>query len=332
MIISHYSHVRLSSFLILVGVGSYVAYKYITNQKRKLKRRATFQRTSESRYYDYYEEPSEANSEDDDFPSPINRIWNNKRRRGRRSSSTPFNRTHRDTNYSNTDNESDIMNNAEYSQAVSNLTRSYSIVSSNNSEFGDATVAKLDALIYQLDDIKTSVVEMDADLYNVNQVISKPTTNFLKLAAISLEDESYNELQTTEASDADNHSPSLEWDCNDVVAQNLSFSQDEHLPKLRQLKTISELNLTQTAPDVPKLTARLRQQPSLFYSPPTTLPLDSASEASSSGKGSLASSPGMSKDRKLQDLIEEARKLGLVNDLLEALLKNNKRDSAYFED
>lgn len=210
---------------------------------------------------------------------------------------------------------------------------SFSLASTTDSEFGDGTVAKLDVLLTQIEDIKKSVVEMDADLFCVGKVMNKSQKNFLQLT-INADDDS--EAQTTDsvAETPGNHSPTLEWDSNDLIGESYFFTPAAHNHRTRfNLDTIEE------SPSYEQhATSPVNLNKSLTRLSPTglTLPLkDDSSEtssSSSSGKGSLASSPGVEREKKLRDLVDEARRSGLVHELLDLLLKNAKRDSAYFED
>lgn len=186
---------------------------------------------------------------------------------------------------------------------------------------------------------------MDADLFCVGKVMKKSQKNFLKLTVNADDEQSATD---SVAETPGNHSPSLEWD-NDDVAQTFYYTPIANRTRFN-LDTIVESPLSpeQAARALPAgspAEAPVRptlRQPKLSAAA-LTLPLmnvsrtddsDSSSNTSSSGKGSLASSPGVDREKKLRDIVDEARKSGLVHDLLELLLKatNAKRDSAYYED
>jgi ribosomal protein S21 len=321
------SEVRISSLLILVGVGSFMAYKYFLNQTKKLKRtRRTSQRQrfkEETREYDYYEEPSEETEEEE---SPVRRWFRGKSR----STSTPFHPSQKYNISDETESTSDTSEVILNETPLTSLTRSFSI-GSEFSGFGDGTVAKLDVLLNQIEDIKKSVVEMDADLFTVNKVMKKSNKSFLRLTVNP--DEESSDQTGAEASGP--HSPSLEWDSNDIIAQTFFFTDNQSLtPRVSSGNpdSSSDESNTSSGPIVPVMVKR-QSNP---LSPALNLPLDNFSVSSSSGNGSLVSSPqspGTERGQQLHKLIEQARKLGLVNELLDALvLQNIKRDSAYFED
>lgn len=280
------------------------------NRSKKSPGRQNYQ--TETRECDYYEERS------DEDESPIRRWFRQKAR----STSTPFygSRKYSSVSCDTTDEVSQSSEVIQNETPLTNMTRSFSI-GSEFSGFGDGTVAKLDVLLNQIEDIKKSVVEMDNDLYSVNKVMK--SKNFLRLT-VNPDDESG---EQTGLSDTGPHSPSLEWDSNDIVEQASPFVYNQQITPRRPS---DDPDTSDSASSCQVLSNTARRNPS---SPSMNLPLDTFSVSSSSGHGSsLVSSPGSDRDKKLHYLIEEARKLGLVNDLLEALLKNIKRDSAYFED
>ena len=247
------------------------------------------------------------------------------------------------------------------------LKSSFSLSSLSGSVFGDGTVFKLDQLLNQIEDIKKSVVEMDADLFSVEKS-KKCIRNFLTIGA---NDESGDRISLPDTNTTSPPSPTLEWDSDDIntATHFLSYFTDDQevvtdsLPMAVKTPTLEPLRL-----ELPRLEL-----------PRSELPL---SRASSSGKGSSVASPvgeagtggerpdgerpdgerpggerpggerpggerpggerpglivgndiGLKNDR-LKGMIEEANKLGLVNDLLKELMRCHrlKRDSAYFED
>lgn len=194
-------------------------------------------------------------------------------------------------------------------QLSSSLLKSFSLSSLNESIFGDGTVLKLDQLLNQIEDIKKSVVEMDADLFSVEKS-KKCNKNFLTIGA---NDESGDRASLTDTTTPP--SPTLEWDSDDInTAQFQSYFNDDCL---------ASTNVTEIPVDI---------KSSLKSS--LELPLEPFSRASSSGNGSSVSSPVVDREKQLKEMIEEANKLGLANDLLKELIRcsRSKRDSAYFED
>ena len=182
----------------------------------------------------------------------------------------------------------------------------------NGSLFGEGTVNKLDMLLGQIEDIKKSVVEMDADLFSAKKVSKKSTRNFLQL--VSMAEDSLNDgLNLTSPP-----SPTLEWDSNDIIAS------PHHEPFFGIEPLEEESFLTCITAD--------RKSLSGLSVGHTSGELQLESPSPSSGKGSMVSSPGYDKDRHLQQMVQEAQKSGMMKELLAALLMEVKRDSAYYED
>lgn len=190
--------------------------------------------------------------------------------------------------------------------------RSFSICSANGSIFGDQTVAKLDILLDQIQDIKKSVGEMDAELL---------TTRKSKFMRITSVDDS-----TFDANETSPPTPTLEWDSNDI--NDITLYNDDQLALQEESDDpISDI-------PVPKSDEASRLHLHLPLNPVTGETRDSPpSPSSSSGKGSLASSPDekSAKEKRVRDILAEAERQGVVNDLLDVLLQSTKRDSAFFE-
>lgn len=188
--------------------------------------------------------------------------------------------------------------------------RSFSIGSNNGSIFGDQTVAKLDILLNQIQDIKKSVGEMDAELLTTGK------NKFLRLTVVD---------DSSDANETSPPSPTLEWDSNDI--NNITLYSDDQLTP-EQTEDESSSSEPSSIPVSDSASKRLHLH----------LPLNQATESppsptSSSGKGSLASSPDekSAKEKRVRDVLNEARRLGVLNDLLDVLLETAKRDSAFFE-
>lgn len=248
-------------------------------------------------------------SSDEEQESPL-RVWKKNIRRAKwtASASTPYlPETPLESNEDLQDSSDDqILGTPQFS---SSLLKSFSLSSLNGSIFGDGTVLKLDQLLNQIEDIKKSVVEMDADLFSVEKS-KKCNKNILTIGA--------NDETGDRASLADTTSPpspTLEWDSDDInTAHFQSYFNDDH----ESIAIVTEIPF-----DIKTSTKSSLQ-----------LPIEPLSRASSSGQGSCDSSPVDDREKQLKEMIEEANKLGLVNDLLKELMRCNrlKRDSAYFED
>lgn len=193
--------------------------------------------------------------------------------------------------------------------------RSFSLISQSSCNLGDQTVAKLDNLLAQIQDIKQSVVDMDEDVFNFNTINS----HFFTLAAETnlTDDDSMGSINT------EPRCPSLEWDSNDIKGQQYINST------LVSNQSNNAVNLTENATHLTSSSS----SSSLPIS--STSGIASAEIASTSGIESISSlseTGSLDKAKNLEDLIEEARRLGLLDDFIRILLKTTKRDSAYFED
>jgi hypothetical protein len=179
-----------------------------------------------------------------------------------------------------------------YNSLDLHLSRSLSLYS-QSSFLGERTVAKLDQLLNQIDDIKQSVFEIDADLVNVGN------KTFSTLASINGTEDSEESEDLKECA----LTSSLEWDANDIYLLNEKINNsllnclDENL-----FKDVITPNLTQ-----------LNRSSSSF---------------TSSGNGSSFNSSEQSdtlKIKSIYDFLEEAKKMGILNDLIKYLLKNVKK-------
>lgn len=187
-----------------------------------------------------------------------------------------------------------------------------SLFSSPSSIIGTDTVAKLDQLLQQIEEIKESVGELNADLLETKKLDCEL---YGKRSSTS---SSYDESGSSILGKDDLQTPSLEWDPNDI---KLYSESDNCNASEMQLKTISSSSAY----------SNLASQLSSFKS------FSSASEISSGSESSCSSQINFTEQdvcriQIVQDLIDEARRQGLLPDLMRFLLKNSQRDSAYFED
>jgi len=229
--------------------------------------------------------------------------------------------------------------------------------------FGDQTVAKLDNILDQIQDIKRSVDDMDADLYCSTKKFSRKP--LLPLNPLDLDS-----TTGTGGADTSPPTPTLEWDSNDIrngtAHGSLFYPEDEDLEDERDLSRVEEEEVEQL--EVEDLEG-VREENSTNTSDSGTdsqakpddksksmlrLELENwmavmegrTPSVCSSGKGSMLSSPEQAqgdggtfarkgcenkRNQKLHDLIKEAQRLGLLNDLRD-LLVNKTRDSAFYED
>ncbi|RWS12968.1 hypothetical protein B4U79_01157 [Dinothrombium tinctorium] len=286
------TEVRLSSIFILLGVGSFVCYKLIQRKKRK---GASFKLFDIINYLiDGFDQPSDS--------SQTNLQCDFLREQNENVSYELFSDDLFDSSLADETIESRFSRRLSKSQ----LSRSFS----QSSIFGSNTIVKLDQLLNQIEDIKQSVAEMDAELFNVESTSKIKERQYFKITANMSLDEELNEQNSDECS------PSLEWDSNDI-----NFSE------LAEARDVCD-NLTQRKQSLK--THRNTSSHSLI----SLTPSNSSLHSSSSAKDSLLSSPEQetNKVKTLQDLLEEARRLGILSDLIRTLLKDSNRDSAYCED
>lgn len=130
----------------------------------------------------------------------------------------------------------------EISHLIDNLVASKSF-SLNNSSFGDGTVAKLNQLIHQVQDLRESVGEINAEFVNVRR--GTYCAGAADISLFSLSSDSASPAKETEAAVKDStHSPSLEWDSNGLhlltddsdsdtnAEDNVNDSVDDSTPSL----------------------------------------------------------------------------------------------------
>ncbi|RWS26288.1 hypothetical protein B4U80_10619 [Leptotrombidium deliense] len=284
------NEVRLSTIVILLGVGSFVCYKLFRRKNRQGK---SFRLVDIISYI--------INGCDESESSQQN--------------TTSYNHAHEATDISPSSLSEDAFSfdtfyakELDDSNASRTLKKQLTKTFSQSSLFGYNTIGKLDQLLTQIEDIKNSVSEMDADLFQVGSTRKKVDQKYLTLTSnMSIDDEV---VENTEE-----FSPSLEWDSNDVNYLELSDiknNSDSVVPRKHSFRTTQDFSSS-----ILSLT-----------------PSSSFVSSIHSNKDSPLSSPEQDSDKAktLQDLLTEARRLGILNDLINALQKDSKRDSAYCED
>lgn len=171
----------------------------------------------------------------------------------------------------------------------------------------DRTIAKLDQLLQQIEEIKESVGELNLDFVEIRKL----GTQTIKGKSEAGSSTSNAEEITSLAAKEELSTPSLEWDSNDVAF----FSE------------YGELGDYDSVPDSLELTANLRSFKSFSSTSgvSTFSASDTASQVSHENRE-------VTRLRLIQNLIDEARRLGILPDLMRLLLRNSTRDSAFFED
>jgi hypothetical protein len=316
--------VRLSSLLLLIGFGSFICYKLVIKQKKKKKR---FPFGFESLFVSRNIKNDELFCENFDLSTNL-RL----RRKQNIVTSTPFINFCRSVDYTPS-----ICSSGESEMQLS----SADIIDVNDSTFsslgmpsfqmiGDKTVAKLDQLLDQIQDIKKSVVEIDEQLFDVKESNVKFDQKLYKLepemsSSFNTDsdlNEKFNYLNT------EPQTPSLEWDLTDLNAQNYcsyienGFISSFTTPFLKQ-NTFSTNNIEKIDNPINDEIESAQDLSSPSISTSGEFSITSSSERTNSDNALT-----------IQKMIEDAKKLGLLNDLLDVLTKNSKfkRDSAYFED
>ena len=208
--------------------------------------------------------------------------------------------------------------------------------SSSTANLGLGTVTKIDQLLMQISDLKQSVVDMDTDLFHYSQVVGSEPINVVEDDVFYFKEEP--------------HTPSLEWDANDLALIDYELSESirksvyikdkenydirgpssNHLhyngfrtPSVESL--IAENEAIEVDSRDPREGASVPDSLALMQSSASTL----ASLASSSGNSSLLSSPEdeeTAKMKMIQSLLAEAKSLDLLNELLNFLLVKTKRN------
>jgi len=235
------------------------------------------------------------------------------------------------------------------SNGTPSFLRSFSTSSNgNDSVFGDKTVAKLDMLLHHIEDIKKSVDEMDADLHSVEHKMScRPPPPFMTLVNLT-EDESdiVGSGLATLLDDTSPPTPTLEWDSNDIQEAAGLYAEEDLVSSTpvaseavnedcRRKSKLLDIAVLKESLHLDLISSHSNLLEDAKDNVPVTLVRTTRSKTPSSGNGSMLSSPEdkhHDRDKALKDMLSEARRLGIVPDLMDALAKTMKRDSAYFED
>lgn len=333
--------VHISSVLVLIGIGSYLWYRYMLRKIRKAR------------------ESLESQKEQIAKSSPL--TWKDLPNSNNLLSSSPnctLAQSSRPIPHDVT--QQDTSSIADQSTETSSLRRSLSLSSSsaNDSLIGDTTVAKLDMLLGHIEDIKKSVIEIDAGLTHVEKSAKKANRTILDHSPVSSRFScGINDISSFLPSDESScpPTPTLEWDSHDI--DELVPPRNHHLPFLpsdescgAKLFSCIDLNLDDT--DDTSLYFTSDETLSQIANRPLQLDLEafssgdfsqrethSPSPSSSSGQGSDLPSPADTlpierparKDR-VNEILKEIRKHGIAHELLNELMKQVNRDSAFYEE
>lgn len=301
----------MSSILLFIGVGSFVCYQLVVNNKKKHKKKEKPKENAE-----FFLKIQKKNQE---FSSQNINLSNKILRKDKKFfTSTPFcfaNKKLTPSIISSTDS----IENENITDFIDNyIDTENSIMETPSSPgIGDGTVAKFDKLLMQIQDIKQSVVDIDAELFEVTGAKSGFDANLFRLAPIT-PSYSFQSDFTDHFNIINNESqtPSLEWDLNDI---NLTSVDGP----------IETNSISNQEPNISKNYSKCNK----LQITPLNFTDTSLSSTSTSGNVSAMASPE-EKEKVLQDLIGEAKKLGILNELIDVLVENNrnKRDSAFCED
>ncbi|XP_054161953.1 uncharacterized protein LOC128959940 [Oppia nitens] len=311
-----FSEVKLSSLVLLLGFGSLICYKLMSNKKKKKKLKYLpfgFAKVGAE------EDFENINIFDENIDLSNN--LNDTKIQYKMITSTPF------VNWSQTPSLSSGASELAFNLTDNGLDYdSSSFQTPSFKPIGNNTVAKLDQLLNQIEDIKRSVYEIDEQIFDVKDSNVKFESKLFNLGPdYSLGMSSDSDLidkfnfTTTEP-----QTPTLEWDVTDLnglstVNMNANYDQINESNQLI-LNTKSHLHPN---------TIAINNLNDLN-------PLESPQDLSStSGEFSLSSPSDDTKDSNLaaiQRMISDAKKLGLLDDLIDIIIKNSKRDSAYYED
>ena len=303
----------MSSLVLLLGVGSIVYYKWMTQKKKK---RLPFGLSKAIH--------SENSKNETSFDTNIVSSGELKKKRYKMLSSTPF---------------VDFCQSLELTPSVtssdgSDLFFNFTDLSDENDpsfrtplqKIGNNTVAKLDQLLEQIQDIKQSVNEIDEQIFDVKESNVKFESKMFSLGP-DMSSSINTESDPNEKFDYFNtepQTPTLEWDLTDFNAingQNFSLVNENQL--ISQSLNSSYFR-NQSLINVSKKSLSI-ESPEDLTSP----------SFSTSGEFSLSSPTDHSKEDNLaaiHQMITNAKRLGLLKDMINILVKNSKRDSAYFED
>lgn len=342
------SEVRISSVLVLLGIGSYLWYKYMIRKIRKAKESLDLRE----------KELKNTSVSWKDLPVSNNILP---------SSPSTCSLNRQQNSIATRVSQQEFSTISDQATETSSLQRSLSLSSSsaNESLIGDSTVAKLDLLLGHIEEIKKSVIEMDADLSCVENSAKKTSRKILTHSPVASRfiygiNEISSLYSSNDLSSSCPPTPTLEWDSNDINDLTMSRNNDAHFYEpLAQDVTLLDSNLnlddetngtlyltsneTLSSNSSRHLTLQLIPYNSNDFSSDG---LHSPSPSSSSGQGSDLPSPEealsttatapstavLSRSKKVDEILKEIKRLGIADDLLNELLKQVKRDSAFFEE
>ncbi|XP_074603348.1 uncharacterized protein LOC141856815 isoform X2 [Brevipalpus obovatus] len=288
-----FGEIRLSSVIFILGVGSFICYKLFMHRRRKRKKSLTsciaysfgglLSRGKSCGNFDsFQDDPSYFVESPSTPPSPNSLICESM--------------------------ESDFDSYLAQSLEKYLIRKSSSPSTLSIAAPEDRTIAKLDQLLQQIEEIKESVGELNLDFVEIRKKGSQPIKERPEADSITPNADEISNLLTKEELSL----PSLEWDSNDVA-----FSSEYGELEYGDYDSV---------PDSAELAANLRSFKS-FSSTSGVSSFSASDTASHCGENQE-----MSRLRLIQNLIDEARRLGILPDLMKLLLRNSTRDSAFFED
>ncbi|XP_053207907.1 uncharacterized protein LOC128391964 isoform X2 [Panonychus citri] len=264
------SEVRLSSLILVLGVGSWLCYKMIIKRKSKMKPKKAMSSCSTLSIHDQIiinrmdkllNHRSTSSSKKVTAAAAAaaaaaaTAVYNNLNHRTNHSKEAINYDSHglatlEEVSYtvsysdSETDdidveeedddfysNENDVISKAM--DQYSTMKRSNSI-SSQSGEIGEGTIAKIDQLLHQIEDIKESVGEMNSDFFNVH---SYDHNRLLKSSDLADGEEDEHLSNYPENSGEDSQMPSLEYSADKEEPQTPSLEWDSN-----DISLFSELN------------------------------------------------------------------------------------------
>lgn len=317
--------VRFTSILVLVGIGSFVIYKLFTKDKQKKKRKnskngVVFKDLSMSQTEISDPVYSNCNDAEISFPNscaslknpctstPYPRGCDNELESLRSTSPTPSFHSLQSLPYIVNDSTFDVTNTTLFNSTTT------------NGAIGDVTVAKLDQLLAQIQDIKKSVVEIDQELCDVGSTSTFHHQDAFHIAGDTSTNPDESERNT------EPQTPSLEWDLTDINGHGEFYDDEFRSP--HHVNIVSDQIISKRDSE---LFVSLKDEAGGATSPPSSC---TSGKFSSTLSSPLSDDENANRTKALQKMIDEANRLGLTNNLLEVLLKDKKRkrDSAYFED
>lgn len=288
-----FGEIRLSSVILILGVGSFICYKLFMHRRRKRKKSLTsciaysfgglLSKGKSCENFDSFQEDPPYFIETPSTPSSPNSLICESM-------------------------ESDFDTCLAQSLEKYLIRKSSSPSPLSIAAPEDRTIAKLDQLLQQIEEIKESVGELNLDIVEIRKLGSQSIKERPEACSITSNAEGISSLATKE----ELSTPSLEWDSNDVAF----FSE------------YGELGDYDSVPDSAELSANLRS----FKSFSSTSGISTFSASDTASQVSHYENREVTRLRLIQNLIDEARRLGILPDLMRLLLRNSTRDSAFFED